>query len=143
MAGKPSRGNPPEDFGKTFTTEEYKENGRKGGIASGKAKREKKRAKEILNIFLAMPLKKRKEADIEEIQAFEQLKGKNITVNEAIQLRQVQRALNGDLNSACYIRDTVGDKPSENVNVNAEVKNPFKDLTTEELRKLVNGEDTE
>ena len=122
-------------------TEEYKENGRKGGIASGKAKREKKRAKEILNIFLAMPLKKRKEADIEEIQAFEQLKGKNITVNEAIQLKQVQRALSGDLNSACYIRDTVGDKPVEKVQ--AEVKNPFKDLTTEELRKLVNGEDTE
>ena len=62
-----------------------------------------------------MPLKKRKEADIEEIQAFEQLKGKNITVNEAIQLKQVQRALSGDLNSACYIRDTVGDKPTDKV----------------------------
>ena len=140
MADKPSRGNPPENFGKTFTDEEYRANGRKGGIASGKAKREKKRTKEILEIFLKMPLKRRKEADIEEIQAFEQLKGKNITVNEAIQLRQVQRALNGDLSSACYIRDSIGDKPSENVNVNAEVKNPFKDLTTEELRKLANGD---
>lgn len=105
----------PPDFGKTFTTEEYRKNGAKGGIASGKAKREKKRAKEILDIFLSMPLKKRKEAEIEDIKAFEELKGKNISVNEAIQLKQVQRALNGDLNSAMYIRDTVGDKPTDKV----------------------------
>lgn len=129
----------PENFGKSFTPEEYRKNGAKGGIASGIAKREKKRAKEILDIFLSMPLKKRKEAEIEDIKAFEELKGKNITVNEAIQLKQVQRALNGDLNSATYIRDTIGDKPVEKVQ--AEVNNPFKDLTTEELRKLANSDE--
>lgn len=129
----------PPDFGKTFTPEEYRKNGAKGGKASGKAKREKKRAKEILDIFLSMPIKKRKEAEIEDIRAFEELKGKNISVNEAIQLKQVQRALNGDLASAMYIRDTVGDKPVEKVQ--AEVKNPFKDLTTEELRKLANSDE--
>lgn len=141
---KECKGNPnpvmPPDFGKSFTPEERKKNSSKGGKASAKVKRERKRANEILNIFLSMPLKKRKNAEIEDIKAFEELKGKNITVNEAIQLKQVQRALNGDLASATYIRDTVGDKPSENVNVNAEVKNPFKDLTTEELRKLANGD---
>lgn len=105
----------PPDFGKSFTPEEYRKNGAKGGIASGKAKREKKRTKEILDIFLSMPLKKRKEAEIEDIKAFEELKGKNITVNEAIQLKQVQRALNGDLNSALYIRDSIGDKPTDKV----------------------------
>ena len=115
MAGKPSRGNPPENFGKTFTDDERKANSSKGGKLSGEVRREKKRTKEILEIFLKMPLKKRKEADIEEIQAFEQLKGKNISVNEAIQLRQVQRALNGDLSSACYIRDSIGDKPTDKV----------------------------
>ena len=142
---KECKGNPnpvmPPNFGKSFTPEERKKNASKGGKASVKAKRERKRANEILSIFLSMPLKKRKEAEIEDIKAFEELKGKNITVNEAIQLRQVQRALNGDLASATYIRDTVGDKPSENVNVNAEVKNPFKDLTTEELKKIANGEE--
>lgn len=148
MAGKPSRGNPPENFGKTFTTEEYKANGRKGGIASGKAKREKKRIKEILEILLELPLNERKNVELADITSFNDLKDgknklKNITVNEAIQVKQVQRALNGDLNSAIYIRDTVGDKPSDNVNVNAEVNNPFKDLTTEELRKLVNMENEE
>ena len=144
---KECKGNPnpvmPPNFGKSFTPEERKQNASKGGKASVKATRERTRANETLSIFLSMPSKTRKEAEIEEIKAFEELKGKNITVNEAIQLRQVQRALNGDLASATYIRDTVGDKPSENVNVNAEVKNPFKDLTTEELRKLIDSnEDT-
>ena len=123
------------------TPEEYKDNCRKAGIRSGEVKRARKRAEEILKIYLAMPLKKRLNADIEEIQSFEQLKGKNITVNEAIQLKQVQKALNGDLASAQYIRDTVGDKPTEKVEMKAEVNNPFEGLTTEELRKLIDKED--
>lgn len=110
----------------------------KAGKASVKAYREKKRSKEILEIFLAMPLKKRKTAEIEDIQAFEALKGKNITVHEAIQLKQVQRALNGDLSSATYIRDTIGDKPTEKVE--AKVNDPFAGLTTEELRKIIDNE---
>lgn len=142
MATKPSRGNPPENFGKTFTAEERRANSSKGGKKSVEVMRKRKRTKAILEIFLSMPLEKRKEADIEEIKSFKGLKGKNITVNEAIQLRQVQRALNGDLASAQYIRDSIGDKPTENVNVNAEVKNPLKDLTTEELRKLIDNGDS-
>lgn len=118
-----------------LTPEEHKKQSSRGGKKSGEVKREKKMAKEILEVFLSMPLRQRKTADVEKIQAFEQLKGKNITVAEAIQLKQVQRALNGDLNSATYIRDTVGEKPVEKVE--AKVENPFKDLTTEELRELI------
>ena len=110
-----------------------------GGHACGKARREKRRSKEILDIFLSMPLKKRTLANIEDIQAFEQLKGKNISVNEAIQLKQVQRALNGDLASATYIRDTIGEKPAEKVD--AKVNDPFAGLTTEELRKIIDNEE--
>ena len=134
---------------KTFTSdynpmkdrspEERKKIASMGGIASGKASRERKRAKAILEAFLDMPLKKRKTADIEQIKAFELLKGKNLTVNEAIQLKQIQRALNGDLSSATYIRDTIGEKPIEKVD--AKVNDPFADLTTEELRKIINDEE--
>lgn len=126
------------DNGVEFTKEQLAEFGRRGGIASGEAKRKKKRSKDILEIFLSMPLKKRKEIDIEDIQSLEQLKGKNITVHEAIQLKQVQRALNGDLASATYIRDTIGEKPVEKVQ--AEVNNPFAELSTEELRELIKNE---
>ena len=134
---------------KTFTSdynpmkerspEERRKIAKKGGQASGAAKREKKRAKEILDIFLSMPLKKRQSADIEQIQAFELLKGENISVNEAIQLQQVQKALKGDLASATYIRDTIGEKPTEKVE--AKVNDPFADLTTDELRKILENEE--
>lgn len=109
-----------------------------GGTASVIARREKKRAKDILDIFLAMPLKRRKLANVEEIQAYESLKGKNITVNEAIQLKQIQRALNGDLSSATYIRDTVGEVPTSKVE--ARINDPFANLTTEELRAIIENE---
>lgn len=136
--GNPNPIIPDAFFNKSY--EERKKNGSIGGKKSVEVRRNRKRAEEILNVFLAMPLKKRQNADIEEIQSFEQLKGKNITVNEAIQLRQVQKALNGDLASAQYIRDTVGDKPIEKVEMKAEVNNPFEGLTTEELRKIIGNE---
>lgn len=123
---------------KDRSPEERSEIASMGGKASGIAKREKKRAKEILDTFLSMPLKKRKLADVEEIQAFESLKGKNITVNEAIQLKQIQRALNGDLSSATYIRDTVGEAPTSKVE--AKINDPFANLTTEELRDIIENE---
>lgn len=124
---------------KERSPKERSEIAKKGGQASGVAKREKKRAKEILDVFLAMPLKKRQSANIEQIQAFELLKGKNISVNEAIQLQQVQKALKGDLASATYIRDTIGEKPTEKVD--AKVNDPFADLTTDELRKILENEE--
>ena len=138
------RGNPnpvlPPNWAGNKPKEQLIANGRKGGLKYAENVKKRKRAQEILDVFLAMPLKKRQKADIEEIQAFEQLKNKNITVNEAIQLKQIQRALNGDLASAQYIRDTVGDKPVEKVEMKAEVNNPFEGLTTDELRKIINNE---
>ena len=38
------------------------------------------------------------------------------------------------------IRDQIGEKPIDNVAVTADINNPFKDLTTEELKKLVESE---
>ena len=124
---------------KERSPEERREITSRAGKASGVAKREKKRAKEILDAFLSMPLKKRATADIDKIQSFELLKGKNITVHEAIQLRQVQRALNGDLSSATYIRDTIGEKPTEKVE--AKINDPFAGLTTDELREIIGNDE--
>ncbi len=52
-----------------MTPEERRENGRKGGIASGKAKREKRAIKETLEQLLSMPLRNGKKADIERIKS--------------------------------------------------------------------------
>lgn len=99
------------------TPEQLKEMGRKGGIASGEAKRKKAQMRETLQTLLAMPLNKKKCYDVEEIETFAQLKGKTVDVETAILLRQIQRALAGDLPSAEFVRDTSGQKPTNDVNI--------------------------
>ena len=104
-----------------FTPEERRENGRKGGIASGIAKRKKAAMKETLESLLTMPLNGKKCYEVEDIQNFAQLKGKNVTVETAIMIKQIQRALAGDLPSAEFIRDTSGQRPTNDVNVTGSV----------------------
>lgn len=126
--------------GKNLSTEEAQKIGRKGGIASGKARREKKAMKDTLNDLLSMPLKSGKAADVETIKNLAALKGKNITVQEAIMLAQIQKALKGDTKAAEYIRDTSGQKLKEAIELSGGINNPFAGLTTEELRKLIDDE---
>lgn len=110
--------------GKTFsemTKEELQEAGRKGGIASGEAKRKKKAMRERLEIILAMPLKSGKSADIEAIKNFAALKGKNITVQDAMMIAQIQKALKGDTNAAAFVRDTAGENPSTRIEADVDM----------------------
>ena len=100
------------------TISEQQKIARKGGIASGKARREKKAMKDTLEALLSMPLKSGKAVDVETIKNMAALKGKNITVQEAIMFAQIQKAMKGDTRAAEYIRDTAGQKPVESMNMN-------------------------
>lgn len=113
------------------------ESGRKGGIASGKAKRERKAMKDTLGALLAMPLKNDAVTDIEDIQSLAALNGKNITVQEAIMLGQIKKAVKGDTKAAEYIRDTSGNKLKDALELSGGVNNPFAGMTTEELKGLL------
>lgn len=99
------------------TKAEQREIAKKGGVASGKARREKKAMKDTLNDLLSMPLKSGKAADVESIKNLAALKGKNITVQEAIMLAQIQKAMKGDTRAAEYVRDTIGQKPDNKMNI--------------------------
>lgn len=101
-----------------MTPEQRRENGRKGGIASGEAKRKKKAMRETLDVLLSMRMKNGKFADIESITSFAALKGKNISVQEAMIISMLQRAMKGDVKAAEWVRDTAGQKPVDNTNVN-------------------------
>lgn len=100
---------------------EARKRGRAGGIASGKARREKKMMRETLEMLLTMPMKNGKFADVENIRSFAALKGKNISVQEAILIAQVQKAMKGDTRAAEYVRDTIGQKPTDSVDMNMNV----------------------
>lgn len=123
------------------TKEEAAEKGRKGGIASGKAKREKKAMRETLATLLSMPLKPGKSTDIETIRNVASLKGENISVQEAIMFAQIQKALKGDTKAAEFVRDTSGNKLKDYVDISGSVNNPLEGLTTEELKKLINSDE--
>lgn len=101
--------------------EERRENGRKGGIASGESKRAKKAMRERLEILLGMSLKGGKGADIEAIKNFADIKGKNITVEDAMLVAQIQKALKGDTTAAAFVRDTSGQNPVQKID--ADIKN--------------------
>lgn len=121
------------------TSDEARKNGSKGGKASGEARRRRKTMKETLEILLDMPLKGGKASDIESIRNFAMLKGKNITVEQALLIAQIQKGLKGDTTAFQVIRDTSGQKPVDetNVKVSGDVNNPFEGLTTEELKKMI------
>ena len=116
MANKTNRkGNP--QYLKSFSCETEEERQRmkecssRGGKASGEAKRRKKLMKENLEILCQLSLKSGRATDIESIKNFVELKGKNITVEQAMLLAQIKKALNGDSTAMTFIRDTMGQKP--------------------------------
>lgn len=100
-----------------FTSEQLAEWGRKGGRANAEQHKKRKALKDTIEILMNMPVSKGKVADIEGIRSFAELNGKNITVDQAIMIRLVQKALKGDLNAVAMIRDTVGEKPTDKMEI--------------------------
>lgn len=106
------------------TTEEARERGRKGGINSGKRKKEKRKLKEIAEMLLDM------KAPDDIIEKFEQLypdlDAKEMTNRLAIVQRLILNALAGDNKAFELLRDQIGEKPKEeivNTNQNIEITN--------------------
>lgn len=80
---------------------EVRENGRKGGIKSGEARRDKKNLRMALEILL--------EKD------FTDMQGQTRSGSEAISAKLFSEALKGNVKAFEVIRDTVGQKPVEKV----------------------------
>jgi hypothetical protein len=104
--------------GTEFTSENAAENGRKGGIASGQARREKKAMRERIQELLEMSVSA---GDIDDFTNIKDTKGKNLTVQDAIIVAQVQRALKGDIRAVEFLRDTAGMKPADKQEITATV----------------------
>ena len=112
-------------MGKSFkdmTTKELQEAGRKGGIKSGETKKKKKAMKETLELLLSMPLKNKKIVEPEQIKSFADLNGKNIDIQTAILIAQIQKALKGSVASAEFLRDTAGQRPEDIINLNTDAE---------------------
>lgn len=99
------------------TPAERRANAAKAGKASGKARRDKRTFKAIFSEVLDMPIKKGKSTDLDQIRSVADAKGKNLTVQEATALSIAVNALKGDLKAAEFIRDTIGEKPTDAIDI--------------------------
>lgn len=76
---------------------------------------ERKKIKDDLNILLKISLKRGDINDPEDILNLDEAQKMNVPVQTAINIAMIKRALLGDVQAAQYIRDTVGEKPSDKV----------------------------
>lgn len=126
---------------RNLTSEEAVKMGKKGGEKSGKVRREKKLMKDQMKLLLSLPfpdnLKDKSGRSIKETYKQMGIDVDNLDNQMAMMIGLWNKAIKGDIQAITFFRDTMGEKPEENININGEVNNPFKGLTTEELKKLI------
>lgn len=106
---------------------EYKltqEEQKKGGIASGEARRKKRDLRKAFEVLLEKTVTKDKE-------------GNEISGAEALALKQFEKALKGDTRAFEVVRDTSGQKPVEKV----EVGKIDREQSLKELQELFDDTD--
>ena len=117
------------------TPEEYRANGVKAGKASGASRLKRKTFRESLLTILSLP--------VDDPQVSELLKqlGLDPTFQSAIDLAQVRQALRGDTDASRFVRDTVGEKPRDELEIGGLADRPIahidmSKLTDDQLRAL-------
>ena len=98
------------------TPSQRRENARKAGKASGRSRREKRDMRETFRAMLDMPLRP---GGTTQAQTMDGMDGKNMTVEQAVALAQLRKAMDGDTRAAEFVRDTSGQRPSDRVELTA------------------------
>lgn len=112
MAGK-------DNLRPVSSKEEARERGRKGGLASGEARRKRKTLKEELLLMLS-------EGETQ----------------KSVTLALIEKAMSGDTKAFEVIRDTIGEKPADKVETKQTVLDMSK-FSTEELKAMLDDDITE
>lgn len=115
--------------------EELREQTRRGGIKSGEVRRKKRTFAEGLRAILDM------QEDDDEIREALKSLGLEGTVRDALNIAQIKQARKGDSDAFRLIRDTVGEKPREGLEIGNLADRPFATLdlsqmSDEQLREL-------
>ena len=117
------------------TPEERRESARNAGRASGESRRRLRTFREVARAILDSP-----ETDPEVLELL-RLIGLEGTKRDALTLAQITKAGKGDTDAFRIIRDTIGEKPAEQVELGGMADRPIEtiDLTKlsdDELRQL-------
>lgn len=97
---------PIEEVNSRRTREEHSKDSRKGGQKSGEVRRQKKTMKESMKMLLSLELP---ESNGKERLKQLGIENEDLTVQTGILVNQVQKALEGNLDSAKFVRDTSGE----------------------------------
>lgn len=104
-----------------FTSEQSREqaaiNGAKGGAASGESRRRRKALAESLNALLALPIAPGDITELDSALSADGLENANLSVLDRIALSLVRKAIEGNTKAAELIRDTIGEKPADKLEI--------------------------
>ena len=89
---------------------------------------ERKKMKEELKTLLKVSLRRGDVIDADDVLNLEQAEKLNISVQTAMNIAMIKRAINGDVQAYIALRDTVGEKPTDKVELDTS-------LTVEEWAK--------
>ena len=92
---------------------EAREKGKKGGIESAKARKEKKLFKEVVRELLSQDIPKEKLQEIKNFYPGVDIDG--VCIRTLIANKQIQKALNGDTKACLLLLDMSGEKPKEEI----------------------------
>lgn len=110
------------------TPSERREIARKAGIASGKARRAKRDFKNVFNTILELDVKDKKLLKhIEQMGVNTEIDNKTL-----LAVTTFKKALKGDMRAFELIRDTIGEKPKEEIEVSDVTPKWFKSKDEEE-----------
>lgn len=108
-----------------MTEKEQRKIASKGGKASAKARAERKLIAEQMKLLLSLPLKDEKaKAKLESLG----IDADNIDNQMAMIISMWNKAIKGDVQAFNSIRDTVGEKPKDDVDVTVKNSKKFKDV---------------
>ena len=110
------------------TPEEKRANARKAGLASAKAKKQRRTFKESLEIILSMKATEEQKKAAEQFLTEEM----DLTNGDLVNLAMIGKAKEGDVKAAQFVRDTVGEMPT----VKQEVTNTMSDGDKALLEKV-------
>lgn len=119
-----------------LTPEERVEHARKAGLASAKKRYQHRLQKDILKDILSLECD-----DAEAVNALKAL-GLDESFANAANLAVLRRAVRGDVESLRYIRDTIGEKPRDSLEIGNLDGKPLatidmSSMTDDELRALI------
>jgi len=109
---------------RNITPETASEMGKKGGVASGIARKKRKALREELSALLSGQI---------------MFEGKKRSMNEAISLAIIKRAMDGDPSAFKIIRETLGEDSPRQVELNANMEGAvsFGNLSIEQIATLL------